>query len=68
MTMKCAQEQGKLPQTYVINTQWKKQKYSKLPQGGTKRVALGLARENETMRKGVWAVIQVYLKNSQNQW
>jgi len=44
----------------------KKQKYSKLPQEDT--VALGLARKNKTIRKGVWAVIQIYLKNSQNQW
>lgn len=43
-----------------------KQKYSKLPQGDT--VALGLARKNETIRKGLWAVTQIYLKNSQNQW
>lgn len=40
--MKYTQEQGKLPQTYVITTQWKKPRYGMLSERDT--VAFGLER------------------------
>lgn len=58
--MNYTQEQGKLPQTYVITTQWKKPRYGMLSERDT--VAFGLERKNLSTRKRVWSVTQVYLK------
>lgn len=52
----------------LSSPQWKEPRYGMLPE--TYTVALGLARKNLSIRKGVWSVTQVYLKkkSSQDHW